>query len=529
MALHPLPTILLPPDSEILLERVATDQGLRLLHDAVDVGVATSLDTFDGRLARRDLALQHERCGRARNYLLMNSESVPLEVRATGRYAGGLRPAALPCALQAAVAAAGERRLLPVFEHRFERVSARLLDSRDKTIVTLTIWRGQVCAAAGLDAVAAEAPVDALQQAPLICRVRALKGYEPQAAHFADAIIVAHGVRVTPSGAVEALALAAGIDPRGFSSKLKLELHAQMSAGQALAELLRLMWWQMCVTETGTCQSTDSEFLHDFRVAIRRARSWLARLKTLVEVDVLAELNQELRWLGSVSGPVRDLDVYAVELDEYLKLLPGADARALNSLAAHVARSRRGAQRRLVLALRSDRYQQFMLRFEHILQRMAEGGEGLSHDAAQPVRDVAIAAIRRQWRRVRREGRRIGPETAAEALHDLRIECKKLRYLLEAFESLFPEAATKVWLKGLKRLQDHLGSFQDLEVQRERLKVFATEMDDRGRATVDSLLAMGRLTELLSQRQAAERQRFADRWRRFDCDAVNVARKQHLR
>jgi CHAD domain-containing protein len=98
----------------------------------------------------------------------------------------------------------------------------------------------------------------------------------------------------------------------------------------------------------------------------------------------------------------------------------------------------------------------------------------------------------------------------------LRIECKKLRYLLEFFRSLcHPDDVERV-VKSLKRLQDNLGDFNDLQIQRETLKRFAEEMVAEGCATVESLMAMGRLVERLELRQAEERSRFTKRFAAFD-------------
>ena len=61
-------------------------------------------------------------------------------------------------------------------------------------------------------------------------------------------------------------------------------------------------------------------------------------------------------------------------------------------------------------------------------------------------------------------GRRIGDDSPAEALHDLRKKGKELRYLLEFFASLYAADVVKPMVSTLKGLQDVLGRFQDREV-----------------------------------------------------------------
>jgi CHAD domain-containing protein len=122
---------------------------------------------------------------------------------------------------------------------------------------------------------------------------------------------------------------------------------------------------------------------------------------------------------------------------------------------------------------------------------------------------------RARYRRIERDGRKTNSDTPAEVLHELRIDCKKLRYLLEFFYSLYDEDDIAPLLKTLKRLQDNLGDFNDLDVQQRTLQQFAHQMEDEELASVDCLLAMGRLLDHLLHRQAAERKRFKTCFSRF--------------
>jgi CHAD domain-containing protein len=137
-------------------------------------------------------------------------------------------------------------------------------------------------------------------------------------------------------------------------------------------------------------------------------------------------------------------------------------------------------------------------------------------EAKRPVREVASERIARCFRRVLKKGRAIKDDSPPARFHRLRIECKKLRYLLEFFRSLYDPHDVEPVVKSLKRLQDNLGDFNDLQIQRETLKRFAQEMVAEDCATVESLMAMGRLVERLEVRQAKERSRFTKRFANFD-------------
>ena len=107
---------------------------------------------------------------------------------------------------------------------------------------------------------------------------------------------------------------------------------------------------------------------------------------------------------------------------------------------------------------------------------------------------MAATRIHKAHQRLVRDGRTIDDSSPAVALHDLRKDAKRLRYLLECFGSLFPAADIATAVKPLKALQDTLGTFQDTEVQAHALEAMAEQLVDRG-APAATLLAMGAVIE----------------------------------
>jgi CHAD domain-containing protein len=70
---------------------------------------------------------------------------------------------------------------------------------------------------------------------------------------------------------------------------------------------------------------------------------------------------------------------------------------------------------------------------------------------------------------VRADGDAIDADSPAEALHELRIMCKRLRYALEFVEHLYPKAM-RTYLERLVELQDLLGLHQDAHVAIEQMR-----------------------------------------------------------
>ena len=139
-----------------------------------------------------------------------------------------------------------------------------------------------------------------------------------------------------------------------------------------------------------------------------------------------------------------------------------------------------------------------------------------ARDARATIGEVADRYLWKAYRRVVRDGKEIGPDSPPEALHGLRKRAKELRYLLECFQTLYPEDDLRTVVKELKALQDNLGEYQDCQVQAAALRQMAEEMMATGSAPATTLMAMGRLAEDQRRREATSAPaEFADPLRTF--------------
>jgi CHAD domain-containing protein len=177
-------------------------------------------------------------------------------------------------------------------------------------------------------------------------------------------------------------------------------------------------------------------------------------------------------------------------------------------------RHQENEHRALVKALDSARYRRLIENWGRFLEQPVNERSTLKN-AARPVMEVARERIWRIYRTAIREGDAITAESPATDLHELRKTCKKLRYLMEFFQSLFPSGAIKELIRILKTLQDNLGDFQDYEVQVSTLKTFSHQMVEEGNTPPDTLLAMGILISDLEQRQHQAREEFSGRYHDF--------------
>jgi CHAD domain-containing protein len=259
------------------------------------------------------------------------------------------------------------------------------------------------------------------------------------------------------------------------------------TAAAALATAFRTQHARMLAHDPGTRLGADPESLHQLRVATRRLRAFLRAARPLLDPEWADELRAELGWLGSALGAARDLDVLADHLGREAARLDGPDVAGANVVLREVAKERRATRRRVVRALRSDRYLT-------LLDRLEEAGDPPLASAA-----AYAPSLTDVWRgehaKLHRAVRSLGAEPADDALHEVRIKVKRARYAAEL-------ARLDGYVRAAKSLQDVLGEHQDAVVAEARLRAVAETHPE-------AALAAGRLVE----RERARRARTRETWR----------------
>jgi CHAD domain-containing protein len=396
------------------------------------------------------------------------------------------------------------RRLLPQMRLTCRRQGYKLLNDDDKTVLRLYEERGS----------AVDPRSGRRKPLPRRLRVEALRGYLKP---FRRLIRFLEAELQLPALDDDPLSLALHAHGRqgcDYSAKFKVALEPTLRSDAAARRLLLHLLDTLERNEPGTRADLDSEFLHDFRVAGRRSRSALSQIKNVFPQRVVARFRRELAWLNQISGPTRDMDVYLLTFPAYQASLPAEVRQDLEPLRDFLHSQQRTAHQALVRALDSARYRRFKQAWRDYLQSPLPPRTTLAN-ARRPVKAVADQRIWRMFRRIIKEGEAITPQSPPTDLHELRKTCKKLRYLLECFQSLYPAPAMKRIIKALKTLQNNLGDYQDLHIQITALQEFSEQMLAAQQAGAHTLLAMGMLVENLEQRQLQARAAFSARFAEF--------------
>ncbi len=455
-------------------------------------------DTFDWRIYAKHLALEAQ--SRNGDSLLYLNQLESGEVHAsqsvghTPQYAWDLPPTRLRKLLEPMIEM---RALIPQTTVITRTHPLKGVDKREKTTVRIIIEDNSV------------AHAELKTRLGKIIKVVPIKGYDRSAERIAQDIETE--LELAPAeGSLLLMALeACGRQPGTYSPKLNVNLSPELRADEATRLILRRLLTTMQDNEEGTREAIDSEFLHDFRVAVRRTRSALSQIKDVLPEAILKRFKTEFAWLGQITGPTRDLDVYLLKFNGYQNSLPESMRNDLDALRDFLQQRQQAEQQALAKALSSPRYKRLVNAWRKFLEAPIPS-RSTRPNASRPILSVAKERTWRVYRHALKEGRAIKPQTPAEALHELRKTCKKLRYLMEFFQSLYPPSEIRALIKVLKTLQDNLGEFQDYEVQITTLKYYSEQMLAEGRAPAGTLMAMGILIENLANHQRQVRESFAN-------------------
>jgi CHAD domain-containing protein len=212
--------------------------------------------------------------------------------------------------------------------------------------------------------------------------------------------------------------------------------------------------------------------------------------------------------VGKLSNRLRDLDVYLLNEKKYKAMLPAVLRDDIDPLFDYLRKKRSKAFRDVIGGLRSKEYAQIMQDWEVFLNEPRQASDTAAC-ADLMIGDLARKRIYKKYRSIVKAGGDILENTEDDMLHALRIECKKLRYLMEFFSNLFPPRKINLLIAQLKRLQDNLGDFNDFCVQEEYLLNIATELPTADQQSKKTLAAIGSLVGTLDRKKKTVKNAFA--------------------
>jgi triphosphatase len=277
----------------------------------------------------------------------------------------------------------------------------------------------------------------------------------------------------------------------------KLRLAKGTSSAQAFRQIAHACLRQLVANEPSLARG-EAEAVHQMRTAMRRLRAAFSLFSEVVADPALARLKGEVKWMAGELAPARELDVFLAEA-----LKPAQEQHSgeggMTALEADVRRRRARALARAKAAAASPRYRRLLLDLVAWIETGAWAkprAEAARRRLARPVKKHAADELDRRRRRIKKRGRGLR-ELAPRRRHKLRIEIKKVRYAIDFFAALFrgrrARQRRKAFVATLKRLQDALGTLNDIAVREKMAGELVRRSGRRSRARAETF-AVGLVT-----------------------------------
>jgi CHAD domain-containing protein len=283
---------------------------------------------------------------------------------------------------------------------------------------------------------------------------------------------------------------------------------------EAGRKVLRNEFIRMLSHEAGSRTGLDLEDVHKMRVAIRQQRSIFRLLADYYKPKRIRAYREDLKHVMSALGAVRDLDVLIADLTRFGVILEAHDTATLRDVLESLDQRRTVARHNLVRVLDSKAYRRFVSSYTEFLTTPGAGAAAVDDDKVQPieVRHVLPPMIYEHLAAVRAYDSVLA-DADAPTLHALRIEGKRLRYVVTLFSDLLGKEIDD-FIDELRQLQDVLGHLNDITVARHTLTDLMEDLDGAQNAVLWIYL------EQLQQEAPILRAQLPERWRRLNTKSV---------
>lgn len=392
------------------------------------------------------------------------------------------------------------RALIPVFTIEENRSLYHILNNDQKKVVELTICRLRLI----------EKRVHRLNTR---VELKSIRGYNEELIMVQKKL---EQVRATRAGSLFRVADQKLKRSHDYTDKVNLALTAQMSTMKAFREIMQQLVTILQQNTPGILHDIDTEFLHDYRVAVRKIRTLVSEFPYVFDDQIFEKARTDFKFIGQKSNRLRDTDVYLLEKQWYIDKLPQEQHDHLEEFFDYIQVDRKTALKDFKLFLNSEDYKQKLDYWVKFISRPSQV-KGLRLGA------FAANLLHRRFQKIIKKGKKIDNSSPDEQLHRLRIDGKKFRYHLEFFGSLFSDKQVKAFLKKMKALQDCLGTFNDRSMQIIDIGDFIEKHPQLNTHTTGALHL---LLKVIEQEKNTERERFKQVFDEFSHDrTVKMARK----
>ncbi len=207
------------------------------------------------------------------------------------------------------------------------------------------------------------------------------------------------------------------------------------------------------------------EYIHQLRVAIRRAEAAINAFEPELRPRAVIEARRRLRAVRKAAGAVRDCDVHGSLLSEVDRLKSDELRPVQKYLSRRLVRARRQAADEVITIASRKRVRKLKQARKALMdlpRRQAAAAVSTMPDGAAAPSTLLGAALR-TFTRVSAETRGVAATDLGclENLHALRVSAKQVRYAVEIFRTCIPDSLCEATLAQLREFQAVLGRVND--------------------------------------------------------------------
>jgi CHAD domain-containing protein len=275
-------------------------------------------------------------------------------------------------------------------------------------------------------------------------------------------------------------------------------LNGAMACDTAFRIVARRHLDALSANHQATCNG-DATALHQMRIALTHLRTAILFFSPMVHDTVRDEVRDELKWLNSELGAVRDLDVAVDRIKALDKKRPQATAVLIPW-----NEKRAEGHRNLARMLNSVRYRWLVDQANGWVENgpwSTKKGKQAAKERASPIGIYSAENLEEWEEKLLKRSRKLR-KMGTKKRHRLRLFNKKLTYSIDSLEDLFPDkkfSKQKTALKHLSKAQKSLGQLNDAARGHE----LASELEQKGVQTPLKFLKPKRKKLLLKKASKA--------------------------
>ncbi|TMK42912.1 MAG: CHAD domain-containing protein [Alphaproteobacteria bacterium] len=237
-------------------------------------------------------------------------------------------------------------------------------------------------------------------------------------------------------------------------------LNGSMACDTAFRVVARRHLEDLCANQEATCKR-DPSALHQMRIALTHLRAVILFFSPMVDDAVRGEIRDELKWLNTELGAVRDLDVAVERIRSLNKKRPQAVPafRPWNEKRAE-------GHRHLARVLRSVRYGSLIEQTSSWIDNgpwSTKTDKQAAKQRAAPIAAYSAEKIAEWEEKLLKKSRKLR-KMGTKKRHSLRLLNKRLTYSIDSLEDLFADqrfSKQRTALKQLRKAQKSLGELND--------------------------------------------------------------------